>query len=140
MTYEEIKELLKSVRSKKSRLKAIQFYITEERELLSGVRGMDFDATRVVTTPQNANEERYAMHLDRLVKWQEIYDALFDEMCREEDLLSELMKVLSPTEYEVILNRYMAGISRKKTAEIMNYEEDGIKTIQKRAIRKMSKS
>lgn len=139
MTYEEIKELLRNVRSKKSRLKAIQTYINEEQELMRGVRGMDFDSTRVVTTPINHNEERYVKHLDRILKWQELYDTLFDEMCREEDLLSELMKVLSPTEYEVILNRYMAGISRKKTAEIMNITEDGIKKSQSRAIKKMEK-
>ena len=139
MTYEEIKSLLRSVRSKKSRLKSLQAYILEERALMSGVRGMDFEETRVVTTPKNANEERYAKHLDRLLKWQELYDALFDEMCREEDLLAELMTVLSPTEYEVILNRYMAGISRRKTAELMNYEDDTINNIQRRAVKKMSK-
>ena len=37
MTYEEIKNLLKSVRSKKSRLLAMQSYIEEERQLMLGV-------------------------------------------------------------------------------------------------------
>lgn len=139
MTYEEVKSLLRSVRSKKSRLKALQSLIAEEHAMMVGVTGISYEATKVTTTPKNASEERYIKHLDRVMKWQAIYDELLDEMCREEDLLAEMMTVLTPTEYEVLLNRYMAGLPRRKTAEIMNITEEGIKKAQSRAIKKMIK-
>lgn len=139
MTYNEVLNLCKSVRSKKSRLKAIQLYVAEERALIENVGAVNSDSLGVVSSAQNGTEERYTMHMDRLIQLQSRFDALFDEMCAEEDNLAELMKCLSPTEYEVILNRYLRGLSRLRTAQIMGYSEDGLKDIQKRAIKKMSK-
>ena len=131
MTYNEVKSLLRNVRSKKSRLQAIQRLIDEERALMRGVNSINYAAVKVETSVKNGSEDRYIQHLDKLIKWQELFNLLFDEMCQEEDLLAEMMTLLSPTEYEVILNIYMLGLSRRKTADIMNYSEDGIKTIQK---------
>lgn len=139
MTSEEIKELLKNVRSKKSRLKALQSYIDEQRALIENVGAVNSDSLGVVSSAQNGTEERYAKHMDRLVQLQSRFDTLFDEMCEEEDKLNELMQRLPPTEYEVILNRYLRGMSRIRTAQIMGYSEDGLKDVQKRAIKKMSK-
>lgn len=138
MTYNEVQNLLKNVRSKKSRLKALQSYIAEERALIEGVGAVNSDNLGVVSSVQNGTEERYIKHMDRLTRLQARFDELFDEMCAEEDKLAELMQRLSPTEYEVILNRYLRGLSRYRTARIMNYSDEGIKTIQERAITKMS--
>lgn len=140
MTYEEIKDLLKSVRSKKSRLLAMQEYIAEERQLMLGVNSPQFDGVAVMHSQENGPEERVIKFIDRLNKWKERYDKLFEEMCAEEDLLCELMQKLSPDEYEVILNRYLQGFSRRKTADLMGFTEDGIKSIQRRAFKKMSKT
>lgn len=138
MTREEVKELLKSVRAKKSRLLALQEYINEYRALMSGKGGGGNTSERVSVSTGNSVEERYVKCIDRITHLQNIYDNLFDEMCREEDQLAELMQHLSPTEYEVILNRYLRGIPRKKCAEIMNYSEEGICRIQQRAFKKMA--
>ena len=140
MTYNEILNLCKSVCSKKSRLKALQSYIGEERALIENVGAVNSDSLGVVSSAQNGTEERYAKHMDRLVQLQSRFDALFDEMCEEEDKLNELMQRLSPTEYEVILNRYLRGMSVLKTARIMDYSEGGIKHIQERAFKKMIKT
>jgi DNA-directed RNA polymerase specialized sigma subunit len=140
MTYDEVKELLKSLRSKKSRLKALQTYIAEERVLMTGLSGVNYEKISVVTSPGNVAEERYAKHLDRICTLQGMFDDLFDEMCKEEEALSTAMKKLTQTEYEVVLNRYMRGISRKETADIMGYSDDGIKSASRRAIKKMSDS
>ena len=139
MTYEEIKDLLKSVRSKKSRLLAMQEYIAEERRLMLGVSSPQLDGVAVMHSQENGPEERVIKFIDRLNKWKERYDKLFEEMCAEEDKLCELMQKLSPVEYEVIMNLYLRTLPRRNVAEIMNYSEDGIKTIRKRAIRKMSR-
>ena len=141
MTYEEVKNLLRSVRGKKSRLSALQSYIIEERALMQSVSAMQYQTdVGVVSSTQNNVETRYAKHLDRIKKWQTIYDKLFDEMCEEEDRLAEMMKRLTPEEYEVILNRYLKGVSRRKTADLMGFTEDGLKTITRRALKKMSKT
>lgn len=139
MTYEEVKNLLKSVRSKKSRLLAMQAYIAEERQLMLGVTSPQFDGVSVVHSQENGPEDRITKFIDRLNKWKDRYDRLFEEMCEEEDKLAGLMQRLSPVEYEVILNRYLKGLSIKKTARLMNYEEVTIKVISKKAITNMCK-
>lgn len=138
MTEDEVKKLLKSVRAKQSRLLAMQRYINEQLALMGGVRAVDYSAAPVQGSGDNQTEARYIKHSDHLQKIQSIYDKLFDEMCAEEDDLAERMQALSPTEYEVILNRYMRGISVRKTADLMSYSEDGIYRVQQRAFKKMS--
>lgn len=140
MTYDEIKNLLKSVRSKKSRLLAMQAYIEEERQLIFGVSSPQYDSVLVVHSQANGTEERMAKYIDRYNDWKARYDKLFDEMCAEEDLLCEKMQTLSPKEYEVILNRYMKGLSARKTGELMHYEEQTVKNICREAIKKMAKN
>ena len=138
MTYEEVKNLLKSVRSKKSRLLAMQAYIAEERRLMLGVTSPQFDGVSVVHSQENGPEKRITKFIDRLNKWKERYGGLFEEMCEEEDRLTEMMQKLSPVEYEVILNRYLKGLTVRKTASLMNYQEDSIKKICRKAIQKMT--
>ena len=140
MTYDEVKTLLHNIKSKKSRLKAIKIYIAEERALMDGIGALDYESSKVVSSPQNSTEERYARHLERINNLQKRFDALFGEMCAEEEIVAKLMEKLSATEYEVILNRYLRGLSVRKTANLMNYSEDGLKDIQSRAIKKMSKN
>lgn len=139
MTYDEVKGLLISVRSKKSRLVRLQSYIYEERALLTNPGGQNFTTPAVTGSQENGIEKLYTAHLDTIRKWEGIYDNLFVEMCAEEDKLAEAMKSLSPVEYEVILNRYLLGVSRRKTADLMGYSEDGIKTVTRRALKKMTK-
>ena len=139
MTYNEVLNLCKSVWSKKSRLKALQAYIGEEWALIENVGAVNSDSLGVVSSVLNGTEERYIKHMDKLVQLQSRFDALFDEMCDEEDKLAQLMECLSPTEYEVILNRYLRGLSVLKTARIMDYSEGGVKHIQERALLKMTR-
>lgn len=139
MTTEEIKGLLRNVCSKKSRLKALQSYIDEQRALIEGVGAVKYDSVRVKSSPGNGTEERYTKYMDKLRQLQDRFDKLFDSMCEEEDRLNKLMEKLSPTEYEVILNRYLRGFSRYETAKLMGYSDDGIKSAQKRALKKMSR-
>lgn len=138
MTEIEVKQLLKSVRSKKSRLLSLQRYINEERSLMGGVSAVDYGKNPVQGSGGNGVEERYIKHADRIAKAQKLYDKLFDEMCEEEDELGRRMERLTPTEYEVILNRYMRGISARGVSLIFPYSEANIYKIQSKAIRKMS--
>lgn len=138
MTYKEVKDLLKSLRSKKSRLKALQLYISEQRALIDGVSGINYENLRVVSSFQNGKEDSYIKHLDRIADLIKRYNNLFNDMCKEEDMLANMMNKLTPTEYEVILNRFYRGISVRKTAMVMNYEESTIKSITQRAIKRMA--
>lgn len=140
MTYDEIKNLLKNVRSKKSRLLAMQAYIEEERQLIMGVTSPQLGGLGVKHSQENGTEQRMMKYLERYSKWKDRYDELFEEMCTEEDKLCEMMQKLSPKEYEVILNRYLKGLTVRKTANIMHYEEDTIRQICYRAVKKMEKS
>lgn len=137
MTYKEVKNLLKSVLSKKSRLLSLKDYIAEERQLVLGVSSPQFDNVSVSHSQENGPEERIVKYIDRYNKWKERYDKLFEELCAEEDKLCVMMEKLSPVEYEVILNRYLKGLSIRKTANLMNYEENTVKSTCQRAIRKM---
>ena len=137
MTYEEVRELLKSVRSKKSRLLAMQEYIAEARQLMLGVTTPQFGSVVVMHSQENGTEKRMMKYLERYSNLKDRYDKLFEEMCAEEDQLCAMMQNLSPEEHEVILNRYLRGLSVRKTAKIMNYSEDWVYVTQRSAIKKM---
>ena len=139
MSVDAVKCLLRNLKAKKSRLLALQNYINECYALMSGVSAVDYSKTPTRGNAANATENRYISHADHLARIQKMYDELFDAMCAEEDKLAECMHTLSPTEYEVILNRYMRGISVRKTANIMGYSEEGIFKIQQKAFKKISK-
>ncbi len=139
MTYKEVHSLLKNFDGKKSRLKSMLSFITERRTLIEGVGAVNYDNVSVVSSPGNSTEERYIKELDRLKDLQQRYDLLYDDLCQDEERIFNLMQRLSATEYEVILNRYLRGLTRLRTAQIMGYSVDGLKDIQKRALKKMSK-
>lgn len=141
MTVEKVKHKLKSVRSLKVRLFALQREIDELAKEISGVGAVDYGKLKVKSTQGNSTEHRYIKYADRLKSLQDEYDALFAELCALEDELGERMKRLNPTEYQVIYERYIFGIRSVPIMAVANklgYSEDGIKTLQKRAFKKMA--
>lgn len=138
MTYEEVKSLLKNLRGKKSRLESLQLYINERLALIDGVGAVNYNKVKIDSSPGNSTEERYIKEIDRLKDLQQRYDLLYEDFCKNEELIFDLMQKLSPTEYEVILNRYLRGLSIRRVSQIMKYSIDGIKDIQARAFEKMS--
>ena len=140
MTRDEVKSLLKNILGKQARLKAMLSYIKERRALMEGVGAVNYNKVSVCSSLGNSTEERYNREIDRLKELQQRYDTLHDDLCNDEKLIFELMQKLSPSEYEVILNRYLRGISAKKVAKLMNYSLDGLYDVQARAIKKMSKT
>ncbi len=139
MTYKEIMSKLKNFQSKKSRLKSLRAYIDDEKATMPDAGAVAYDKVVVDSSPRNSIETRYAVYFDRINALEERYAALMRDMSEDEEMLNTLMLKLTPTEYEVILNRFMRGLSRAKTARIMKYSPDGLKDIQQRAIKKMSK-
>ena len=139
MTYEEVKNLLKNIRGKQARLKAVLSYINERRALIEGVGAVNYEKVSVKSSPGNSTEERYVREMDRLKDLQQRYDILHEDLCKDEELIFELLQRLSPTEYEVVMNRYLRGLTIRQTAKLMNYQEDSIKQICRRAIQKMIK-
>ena len=141
MTVEKVKRRLKSVRGLRVRLLTLQRMIDELADEMSGVGAVDYSKVKVKSSPGNSTENRYIKMADRLKALQDEYNTLFDELCVVEDDLGERMKRLNPTEYQVIYERYLKGIrpfSIRKAADKFGYTEDGIKTIQKRAFKKMA--
>lgn len=139
MTYGKVKNMLQNVKGKRSRLKALEGYIREERAFLEGISAVRYDKVTVDCSPGNSNEERFTRYMDRLNELEKRFDMLMEDMNNEEKLIDTLMQKLTPTEYEVILNRYLRGLSRAKTARLMKYSPDNIKYLQTQAIKKMSK-
>lgn len=140
MTYEEVKSLFKNIHGKQARLEAMLTYINDRLALMQGVGAVNYDRVTVNSSPGNSTEERYIREIDRLKELQKRYDILHEDMCNDEKLIFDLMQLLSPTEYEVILNRYLRGLGAKKVAKLMGYSLDGLYDIQARAIKKMCKS
>lgn len=140
MTYEEIKNKLRNLQSKKNCLCSLLAYIDERRMQVTGLSAVNYEKLVVENSPGNCSEDRYIKFIDWLNDLQERYEALIEDMRREEEQLNQLMQKLTPTEYEVILNRFFRGLSVAKTARIMNYSIDGVKDAQSRAIKKMSEN
>ena len=139
MTYKEVQNLFKNLQGKKQRLETLLVYINGRRSLMDGVGAVNYDKVSVDNFHGNSTEARYIKEMDRLKDLQKHYDLLYDDFCKDEERAFNLMRKLSPTEYEVILHRFLEGLSRYKTARLMNYSDEGIKTIQERAIIKMSR-
>lgn len=141
MTVETVKSKLKSVRNMKVRLMALQHCKNELAEGMDGICAVDYSKERVKLCGGNSVEERYIRRMDRLIDLQHEYDAMFDELCAVENELSERMTRLNPTEYQVIYERYMKGVrivTLNSIARKFGYSIDGIKTMQKRAFKKMA--
>ena len=141
MTVETVKRKLKSVRNLKVRLMALEQRINEIDEEIDGVSAVDYGKEKVKSSNGNAIESRYIRQMDRLKDLQCEYDAIFNDLCAVEDELGERMKRLNPTEYQVVYERYMKGIRLlplNGAAKKFGYSLDGIKTIQKRAFKKMA--
>lgn len=141
MTVEKVKRKLKSVRSLKVRLLALQSRIKELEEEIDGVEAVDYSKLKIKSSAGNSVERRYVQRADRLKALQEEYESIFDELCAVEDDLGERMKRLNPTEYEVINMRYIQGLyptSIKRTGDKLGYEPESVKKIQQRAFKKMS--
>lgn len=140
MTYKEIQNILQNICGKKHRVDSLGVLIRKEREQLEGVSAVKYDKLTVKSSQDNGTETRYVKSMDRINDLERHYDDLMEDIHNDEKRIFHLMQKLSPTEYEVILNRFLNGFSRPKIARIMNYTVDGVKDIQSRAIRKMSKS
>lgn len=140
MTYSEVKNILQNIRGKKRRVKALRDYIRKEREALDGVSAVKYDNLAVKSSSDNGTEVRYIKSLDRLNDLEKHYDDLNEDIHNDENLIFRLMESLSPTEYEVILHRFLEGLTVNRTANVMYYQPDGIKDAQTRAIKKMSKN
>lgn len=141
MTVESVKIKLKSVRNLKVRLMALQQRINELAAEIDGVSAVDYSKQKIKGSNGNYVEDLYIKRADRLKALQDEYNLLFDDLCALEDELGERMKRLNPTEYQVIYERYMKGIrllSLNGAVSKFGYSLDGIKTIQKRAFKKMA--
>lgn len=140
MTYLEVQNVLQNIRGKKRRVKAVGDYIRRAREELDGVSAVNYDKLVVKSAQDNGTEARYIKALDRLNDLEKHYDDLNEDIHNDENLIFRLMERLSPTEYEVILHRFLEGLTVNRTARVMHYQPDGIKDAQTRAIKKMSKN
>lgn len=143
MTVEKVKRKLKSVRSLKVRLLALQRDIDELAEEISGVTAVDYSKLKVKGSQSNAVEERYIKRADRLKVLRTEYDNIFEELCAVEDELGERMKRLNPSEYKIIYERYIHGIypvSIKNMAHKLGrgYSVGMVKKAQQRAFKKMA--
>lgn len=139
MTYKEVQNILQNIRGKKHRVDSLGALIRKEREQLEGVSAVKYDKLTVKSSQDNGTESRYVKSMDRINDLERHYDDLIHDVHNDEKMIFQLMEKLSPTEYEVILNRFLRGLSRVKTARLMNYSEDNVKHLQRQALKKMCK-
>lgn len=137
MTYSEIQNILQNIRGKKRRVETLRVYIRKEREEYDGVLAVNYNKLVVNSSQDNGTEARFIKSLDRLNDLEKHYDNLMEDIHNDENIIFRVMERLSPTEYEVIFNRFLNGFSRAKTARLMKYSIDNIKHLQQQAIKKM---
>lgn len=141
MTPEQIKRKLKSVRSLKLHMFALQQKIMELEEDIAGISAVDYGKIKVKESSRNCVEDRYLKRADRLKKLQDDYDCIFKELCELEDELGERMKRLNPSEYEVIRMRFLNGlkpVSIRTVSNVLGYTYESVQKIQQRAFKKMT--
>ena len=137
MTYEEMKKMLDEMKHKKSLLRTVQRQIQETREQIDCLRAQDYGVIAVQGGVKEPAAERFVEHIERLEKR---YEALVEEVFREEDYIAEHLAELSPIEQTIIIERYIHGKSWRRIERDVNYSERRVFDFQKSAIIKLSKS
>lgn len=136
MTYEEAKELLKSLEHKKKLCRAKQRQISEEKAQIS-IAAVDYSRERVQGGSEgNSAQQRYA---ERMEKLSADFDKLLDETFAIEDMLVSRLGELSEIEQTIMIERYMHGKSWRQIERDYEYSIDGVYKINSRAIKKISK-
>ncbi len=136
MTYEQTKKNLKELLSIKRLLRIKERQIAEERAQI-GVAAVDYSKERVCGGDPVPEQQRFIEHMERLER---DYIALFDRMCAVEDMLAAHLRDLSEIEQSIVLDHYMDGKSWRRLEDEYGYSRDGLYSINRRAIRKLSKS
>lgn len=136
MTYDEAKELLKSISSKKRLLRAMQRRLDEELAQATSLKGFAYDVPKVKGGEGTPAQERYAVHIEKL---QKDFDRVFSEMCAAEDMLSDGLSALSPVEQSIVVDRYMNGKSWRQIEREYGYTHDGAMSMHRRAVKKIMK-
>lgn len=135
MTYSEAKQSLKELKSLKRLIKVKLAQIEEERKQIS-ITAVDYSKERISGGESVPLQQRFIEHIERLER---DYEQLRDRMRETEDMLAEHLAELSPIEQAIIIERYMHGKSWRQIEREYDYTEDGVFTIHKRAMKKLSK-
>lgn len=136
MTYEEVKSLLKQLSENKKLLRVIQKQIEEVRTQAMLIPALSYEKQRVKGGESTPAQQRYIERLERL---EERFNAVFDTICKAEDMITDNLKSLTPTEQTIIIERYMHGKSWKALQKEYKYSSDGVFKINSRALKKISK-
>ncbi len=135
MTFEETRELLKTLARKRKRVDAIQERINTYQS--------DYGAIQSIMAGEIVGggefHSKVELLAERVLVEQEKYVKALEDYFATEDRLAEAIGDLSPEENEVIVEFYMQGYSERKIARIMNYSESTVKRRRVQAIRKISK-
>lgn len=136
MTYEEAKELLKSLEHKKKLCRAKQRQISEEKAQIS-IAAVDYSRERVQGgSERNSAQQRYA---ERMEKLSADFDKLLDETFAIEDMLVSRLGELTPIEQSIMVDRYMNGKSWRQIEADYHYGANNSFKIHQRAIKKIVK-
>ncbi len=137
MTYDEAKNLLKSLTDKRKLYRVKERMLAEainESPTISAVR---YDGIHVDGGENTPVQQRYIERVERLENER---DKAFTEMCDIEDYISRNLSLLSPIEQTIIIERYMNGKSWKKLEREYCYSQQNLYVIHQKAIKNFSKT
>ena len=134
MTYDEIKSLLKRLSENKKLLRVIQKQIDEARENAMIIPTLSYEKERVKGGETTPAQQRYIEHLEKL---EERFKDVFDSICLAEDMISDNLQSLTPTEQTIIIERYMHGKSWRQIERDFHYSEKHPFKIHNNALKKI---
>ena len=135
MTYDEMKNTLDELKYKKRLLRSLQRQITEAREQIDCLSGVNYEQAAVSGGQSMPAAERFIEHIDRLERRCE---KLMREVFTIEDYIAEHLSSLSEIEQAIIIDRYMCGKSWSVIQREHSYGEANPYRIAAKAIKKLA--
>ena len=136
MTYEEVKKRLDELSKNKQLLRIKQKRIEELKQQIS-LSAVDYSIPIVQGNMGIPMQQRYVERMEELT---EDFAALLDKVMADEDIINSAADLLTPTEYAMLMERYLFNKSWRKIQAEFGYEESQPFKIHKKMLKKLLKT
>lgn len=141
MSYEEVRDLLKSIKRNRSLLRTIERKLTEDDRFIF-ISAIDYSRPSVKGRMGKPKQEEYCEFKERLERKHkalcEQAEKLTLEIFIAEDTINNAIAILTPLEQDIIISSYMNGQGDSTIARQKNYSLSHIKRLKNKAVKKMS--
>lgn len=141
MTYNECKELLKSIKRNRALLRSIEKKLAEDDRFIF-ISAIDYSKPVVKGGIGTTKQEQYCELSEKIEGRKKVLkdqaEQLMCDIFLAEDTITGALPSLTPLEQEIIIECYLNGESNIAVAKKNNYSLQHIKKLKNRAVKKIA--